>query len=197
MTKRVVIAGILGGLTMFVWLFVAHEFLPLGELGVQEIANEGPVLSAMQSSIPQAGLYLFPGFGLGPNPTSTQRHAAMPAYMKKYEQSPHGILVYHPASGAFNFGGALAKEGAINLLEGLLAAWLLSFAAARKPYSARAGFVVILGVLAAITTNLEYWNWYDFPGNYVAGYMVTQIIGFTLVGLVVATFVKTEVAVGS
>lgn len=197
MSKRVVIAGILGGLTMFVWLFVAHEFLPLGELGVQEIANEGPVLSAMQSSIPQAGLYLFPGFGLGPNPTSAQRNAAMPAYMKKYEQSPHGILVYHPASGAFNFGGALAKEGAIDLLEAFLAAWLLSLGAAGRAYSARAGFVIILGVLAAVTTNLEYWNWYDFPGNYVAGYMVTLIIGFTLVGLVVAAFVKTEVAPGS
>ena len=197
MAKRVMIAGILGGLTMFVWLFVAHEFLPLGELGVQEIANEGPLLSAMQSSIPQAGLYLFPGFGLGPNPTMQQRNAAMPAYMKKYEQSPHGILVYHPASGAFNFGVALAKEGALNLLEAFLAAWLLSLAAAGKAYSARAGFVVILGVLAAVTTNLEYWNWYDFPGNYVAGYMVTQIIGFTLVGLVVAAFVKSEAASGS
>ena len=197
MAKRVVIGGILGGLTMFVWLFVAHEFLPLGELGVQEISNEGPVLSTMQSSIPQAGLYLFPGFGLGPNATSAQRNAAMPAYMKKYEQSPHGILVYHPASGAFNFGGALAKEGMINLLEGLLAAWLLSLAAAGKAYSGRAGFVVILGVLASVATNLEYWNWYDFPGNYVAGYMVTQIMGFTLVGLVVAAFVKTEVAVRS
>ena len=197
MAKRVVIAGILGGLTMFVWLFVAHEFLPLGELGVQEIANEGLVLSAIQSSIPQAGLYLFPGFGLGPNPTSAQRNAAMPAYMKKYEQSPHGILVYHPASGAFNFGAALAKEGAINLLEAFLAAWLLSLAAAGKAYSARAGFVVILGVLAAVTTNLEYWNWYNFPGTYVAGYMVTQIIGFTLVGLVVAAFVKNELAPGS
>ena len=113
MAKRVVIAGILGGLTMFVWLFVAHEFLPLGELGVGEIANEGPVLSAMQSSIPQAGLFLFPGMGLGPNPTMAQRNAAMPAYMKKYEQSPHGILVYHPPSGAFDFGAALAREGAI------------------------------------------------------------------------------------
>ena len=194
MGKRVVIGGILGGLTMFVWLFVAHEFLPLGELGVREIPNEAPVLSAMQSSIPQAGLYLFPGMGLGPNPTMQQRNAAMPAYMKKYEQSPHGILVYHPASGAFSFGGALAHEGAINLLEGLLAAWLLSLAAAGKAYSARAGFVVVLGVLASVTTNLEYWNWYDFPGNYVAGYMVTQIIGFTLVGLVVAAFVKSEVA---
>lgn len=193
MAKRVIIAGILGGLTMFVWLFVAHTFLPLGEMGVREIPNEGPVLSAMQSSIPQPGLYLFPGFGLGPNPTSAQRNAAMPGYMKKYAQSPHGILVYHPPSGAFNFGAALAREGTINLLEGLLAAWLLSWAAAGRAYSARAGFVVILGALASVTTNLEYWNWYDFPGNYVAGYMVTQIIGFTLVGLVVAAFVKSEV----
>lgn len=197
MAKRVVIGGILGGLTMFVWLFVAHDFLPLGELGVQEIANDGPVLTAMQAAIPQAGLYLFPGMGLGPNPTMQQRNAAMPAYMKKYEQSPHGILVYHPASGAFNFGAALTREGAINLLEGLLAAWLLSLAVAGKGYSARTGFVVILGVLASVTTNLEYWNWYDFPGNYVAGYMLTQIIGFTLVGLVVAAFVKSEIPVRS
>lgn len=197
MAKRVVIGGILGGLTMFLWLFVAHDLLPLGELGVQEIANDGPVLTAMQAAIPQAGLYLFPGMGLGPNPTMQQRNAAMPAHMKKYEQSPHGILVYHPASGAFNFGAALTKEGVINLLEGLLAAWLLSYAAAGRKYSGRAGFVVILGVLASVVTNLEYWNWYDFPGNYVAGYMVTQIIGFTLVGLVVSAFVKTEVAVRS
>lgn len=197
MAKRVVIGGILGGLTMFVWLFVAHDVLPLGELGVQQIANDGPVLMAMQAAIPQAGLYLFPGMGLGPNPTMQQRNAAMPAYMKKYEQSPHGMLIYHPASGAFNFGAALTKEGVINLLEGLLAAWLLSLAAAGKAYSGRAGFVVILGVLASVTTNLEYLNWYDFPGNYVAGYMVTQIIGFTLVGLVVAAFVKAEVAVRS
>lgn len=197
MAKRVVIGGILGGLTMFIWLFVAHDFLPLGELGVGEIPNEAPVLSAMQAAIPQAGLYLFPGMGLGPNPTKQQRNAAMPAYVKKYEQSPHGILVYHPASGAFNFGAALAKEGMINLLEGLLAAWLLSLAATGKPYSARAGFVVILGVLASVATNLEYWNWYDFPGNYIAGYMVTQIIGFTLVGLVIAAFVKSEMPVRS
>lgn len=197
MAKRVVIAGILGGLTMFVWLFAAHDLLPLGEMGVSEIPNEGPVLGAMQSAIPQAGFYVFPGMGLGPNPTMAQRNAAMPTYMKKYEQSPHGILVYNPPSGAFHFGAALAKQGAINLLEALLAAWLLSWAAVGRAYSQRAGFVVILGALASVTTNLEYWNWYGFPGNYVAGYMVTQIIGFSLVGLVVAALVKGEVALRS
>ena len=194
MAKQVAIAGILGGLAMFVWLFVAHEFLPLGEMGVGEIPNEAAVLTAMQSAIPQGGLYLFPGFGLGPNPTSQQRKAAMPAYMKKYEQSPHGILVYHPASGAFPFGAALAREGLLNLVEGLLAAWLLAWAAPARAYGARVGFVVVVGILATLTTNAEYWNWYEFPSSYTAGYMITQVIGYTLVGLIVAAFVKSDVA---
>ncbi len=64
MAKRVVIAGILGGLVMFCWLFVAHEFLPLGEMGVGEIPNEGPVLSAMQGALSHAGFYIYRGFGL-------------------------------------------------------------------------------------------------------------------------------------
>ena len=197
MARRVVTAGILGGLAMFVWLFVAHEFLPLGEMGVGEIPNEARVLSPMQAAISQAGLYLFPGFGLGSNPTSQQRNEAMPTYMKKYEQSPHGLLVYHPPSGAFRFGAALAREGALNLVEGLLVAWLLSWAAPARGYAARVGFVVIVGILATLTTNMEYWNWYEFPSKYIAGYMITQVIGYTLVGLIAAAFVKSEIAVRS
>jgi hypothetical protein len=57
--------------------------------------------------------------------------------------------------------------------------------------------VAVAGILAAVSTNVEYWNWYDFPGNYVAGYVATQIIGFTLIGLVVAAFVKSDVAARS
>ena len=197
MAKRVAIAGILGGMAMFVWLFVAHEFLPLGEMGVGEIPNEATVLTAMESAIPLGGLYLFPGFGLGPNPSSQQRKEAMPAYMKKYEQSPHGILVYYPASGAFPFGAALAREGLLNLVEGLLAAWLLAWAAPARAYGARVGFVLLAGTLATLTTNAEYWNWYEFPSSYTAGYMITQLIGYTLVGLIAAAFVKSDIAAGN
>ena len=197
MAKRVVIAGVFGGLVMFVWLFVAHEVLPLGEMGVSEIANDAGVLAAMQSAIPNSGFYIFPGFGLGPNPTSAQRNAAMPAYMKKYEQSPHGILIYHPPSGPFNFGKLLAQEGTLNLVEGLLAALLLSWAAAGRGYAARVFFVAVTGILASLTTNVEYWNWYEFPSNYVAGYIITQVLGYFLMGLVIAAFVKDEATVRS
>jgi hypothetical protein len=188
--KRILLAGILGGLTLFVWLFIAHELLGLGEVGVKEIPNEAAVLTAMQVAIPDGGFYIFPGFGLGPKPTREQQNAAMPGYMKKYEKSGHGVLIYHPPSGAFNFGLLLGREFGLNVLQSLLAAWLLSCAASGRTYAGRVAFVALAGVLAAVSTNVEYWNWYDFPGNYIAAYMTTQVSGFILAGLVVAAFVK-------
>src|SRR5260370_8309770 len=164
--KRILPAGILGGLALFVWACVAHQVLGLGEMGVGEIPNETPVLNSMRGAIPEAGFSIFPGVGLGPNATIEQRKAAMPEYMKKYEQSPHGVLVYHPASGPFNFGAALGREFALNVLQALLAAWLVSCAATGRSYSARVGIVVVAVVLFAISTKAQYWNWYAFPANY-------------------------------
>jgi hypothetical protein len=195
--KRIVLAAVLGGLTLFVWMFVAHDLLGLGETGVGEIPNEAVVLSAMRGAIPETGFYIFPGFGLGPKPTIEQRNAAMPEYMKKYEQSPHGVVIYHPPSGPFNFGKLLGREFALNVLQALLAAILLWCAASGRNYGARVGIVTVAGVLAAISTNVEYWNWYEFPGNYTAGYMTTQIVGFVLAGFVIAAFVKNDAAVRS
>jgi hypothetical protein len=195
--KRILLAAILGGLTLFVWMYVAHDLLGLGEMGVGEIPNEAVVLNAMRGAIPEAGFYIFPRVGLGPKATMAERKAAMPEYMKKYEQSPHGILVYHPASGPFQFGAALGLELALNDLQALLAAWLVAGVASGRGYSARVGVVVVAGVLAALSTNVEYWNWYQFPGNYVAGYMTTQIVGFVLAGLVIAGLVKNTTAAAS
>ena len=58
--KRIVLAAILGGLTLFVWMYVAHDLLGLGEMGVGEIPNEGVVLSAMRGAIPESGEW-YPG----------------------------------------------------------------------------------------------------------------------------------------
>src|SRR5437667_11113742 len=127
--KRIVLAAILGGLTLFVWMYVAHDVLGIGEMAVGEIPNEAVVLSAMRGAIPEAGFYIFPGVGLGPKASSAEGNAAMGEYMKKYEQSPHGILVYHPASGPFNLGATLGRQFALQVLQALLAAWLVSSAA--------------------------------------------------------------------
>jgi len=61
MKKRILLAGILGGIAMFIWTSIAHMTLPLGETGIREIPNQQAVLGAMQTNIgQQSGLYLFP-----------------------------------------------------------------------------------------------------------------------------------------
>ena len=71
---KILLAGILGGIVMFIWTSIAHMALPLGEAGLGEIPNESTVLSAMQSNIgEQTGLYVFPGRGLGKNATRQEK----------------------------------------------------------------------------------------------------------------------------
>jgi len=55
---------------------------------------------------------------------------------------------------------------------------------------------LVAGILASIATNVSYWNWYGFPCVYTASYMLIQIIGFFLVGIV-AAFVLRKNSVGT
>src|SRR5580693_9206522 len=97
MANRVLLAGILGGIGMFIWSSLAHLVLSLGAAGISEIPNEAPVLSAMQASIGEtSGFYTFPGTGLGADASSQQRRDAMAQYEQKLAANPSGILIYHP-----------------------------------------------------------------------------------------------------
>ena len=97
---RILLAGVLGGIAMFVWTSMAHMALPLGEAGINEIPNESAVLSAMQSSIgDNAGLYIFPGLGVGKNATREEKSEAMKQMQQRIAANPSGILMYHPPAG--------------------------------------------------------------------------------------------------
>jgi hypothetical protein len=48
---RVVIAGVLGGIAMFVWTSIAHLATPLGALGFSQMTGEATVLPALASGV--------------------------------------------------------------------------------------------------------------------------------------------------
>ena len=189
--NRILLAALLGGIAMFIWTSIAHMALPLGEAGIREIPNESAVLSAMQGNIAEnEGLYIFPGFGLGPNPSREAQHEAMKHMDEKLARHPSGILMYHPAgSRPLVMVRYLSIEFATDLLEAFLALFLLSLTNLTS-FGARLGFVVLAGVLAAIATNISYWNWYGFPTVYTAAYMLIQVVGFLCVGLVAGLVLK-------
>ena len=190
MNKRVLLAGLLGGIAMFAWTSLAHMVLPLGDAGIKEIPNEQGVLSAMNGALGEApGFYFFPGTGLGPDATMQQKRAAMDQYGQKLAVNPSGILIYHPAGAKPMTAGQLGTEFLTELIEALLAVTLLSQTRLTS-FASRLGFVTGSGVLATIATNVSYWNWYGFPATYTAAYMLTGIIGFICVGLVAAVVMK-------
>jgi len=187
---RILVAGIVGGIVMFVWTSIAHMALPLGEAGINEIPNESAVLSAMQGSIgDNAGLYIFPGLGVGKNATKEAKNEAMKQMQQRIAANPSGILMYHPPGRPFAFGKSLVIEFSTEVLQAILVIWLLAQTRIGS-FAGRVGFVLIAGFLAAITTNVSYWNWYGFPGVYTASYILIEIVSFFLVGIVAALLLR-------
>jgi hypothetical protein len=187
---RILVAGVLGGIAMFIWTSIAHMALPLGAAGIREIPNEQAVLAAMRANIgEQSGLYLFPGLGLGPNPSRAQKNEAMHHVGEKSANNPSGILMYHPPGRPLTIGKWLGIEFATELVESMLVVFLLAQTRVSS-FGGRVGFVFLAGILAAIATNVSYWNWYGFPCVYTASYMFIQVIGFICVGIVAALVLR-------
>jgi hypothetical protein len=191
---KILLAGILGGIAMFIWTSIAHLVLPLGEAGISEIPNESAVLSAMQSNIgDQTGLYIFPGLGVGKNATRQEKNEAMKQIAAKAASGPSGLLMYHPTR-PFTFGKWMAIEFGTELLEAILVVFLLGQTRIAS-FAGRVRFVFVAGILAAIATNVSYWNWYGFPSVYIGSYMLIQIVGFFVVGIVAALVLRKHAVV--
>src|SRR3984893_13022235 len=187
---KVLLAGILGGIVMFIWTSIAHMALPLGEDGLGEMPNASGHLGAMKSDIGgQTGLYIFPGWGLGKNATRREKEEAMKHMGEKIATNPSGILMYHAPGRQLMLGKLLGVEFGTELLEAILVVFLLAQTRIAS-FAGRVGFVLVAGILAAIATNVSYWNWYGFPCVYTASYMFIQIVGFFLVGIVAALMLR-------
>ncbi len=184
-TTRIILAGVFGGIAMFIWSFVAHDLLPLGEVGIDQFHNETAMLDAMKTNIGEsAGLYMFPGHHVGRNATRQEKEEAMKSAMDKAATGPSGLLLYHP-SREFNFGKLLGVEFATELVEAILVVFLLAQTRIDS-FFGRVSFVFFAGILTAIATNVPYWNWYGFPKRYTAAYMFIQVVAFLIVGIVAA-----------
>lgn len=186
---RKILAGILGGLAFFAWSSIAHVATGIGETGLSELPNEQAVVSALKANVTAPGLYFFPGYGLGPNATHSQKMAAMKDLAPKIKAGPIGLMVYHPTGYDALSPRQLLTELATNIIQVFLAVLLLGQTTITG-FAGRWGFITLAGILAAISTNISYWNWYGFPGNYTVAYISTIAMGFVCAGLVAAALVK-------
>ena len=185
MSTRVILAGIVGGIVMFIWNFVAHDLLPLGEMGVRLIPNEDAVTSVLQTNLGDtSGFYVFPSGGLTPGATREKKEAAMKKAEEQMAAGAGGVLIYRPKR-IFNFPKRLGIEFATEMIESLLAVFLLAQTRITS-FGGKVGFILTAGILAAIATNVPYANWYGFPKTFTLAQMIMMFVSFLLVGIVAA-----------
>lgn len=181
--KKVLLAGILGGLIAFVWSSIAH-MLPTGHMGLSTLnEKEDAVLAALKSNVAQPGLYFFPGVEMS-GATAEQRSA----WEAKLKAGPYGLLLYHPNGGEAISPKQLLIEFLSTVLCGLIAAFVL--ASTVGTFGSRAITVALLGLFAWLAISISQWNWYGFPFAFIALDALDQIIGWLLAGLLMAKMIR-------
>lgn len=187
---RIIIAGILGGIALFIWGGIWHEVLPFQLNGLRSLPREQALET--KAKLQDAGVYISPGYDVPDAAPFAIRLLSMRKLARKSPDEPRQFLVYHPVTQRIS-ARPFVVEFLTNIVQALIAGFLVAQARLRR-YSSRLGFIVVLGVLASMTTNISFSNFYGFPVGFVTTNMIFLAIGYLIVGLIVAAIVKTPVS---
>ena len=180
---RTVIAGVIGGIVLFLWGAIAHVALPIGEMGMKVASQQDATLTALQASADKgAGVYMIPGM----SPEEWRDEAAMTAFQSKHKDAPSAFLVYDPTPNPVlqSMGAPLVRQFVIDLLVALLAAWVMAQAA--TSFGTRVLMGTAMGVAAWLSVSVPYWNWYRFPMDFTIGALLDSGLGLAIASLPMA-----------
>jgi hypothetical protein len=186
--KTSVIAGIVGGIILFLWSFLAWVVLPLHTATMHPISDENAAINALGPLLTSKAVYDMPH-----DPGMRGGQAAMDAYTKKVERGPTGMIIYDPQGADPMMGKQMFMGILLDFLTAFLAAWMLaSSLLLSAPYMTKVMYFVMIGVLISVSQHLAYWNWMRFPTDWTLAQIVDTIVGWTLAGLGIAALVKPE-----
>lgn len=180
---RIVIAGIIGGIVLFIWSALAHTALPIGEMGFKLPVEQRSALSILaRTATSGPGVYTYPSTA----PETMNDADAMSAFRQKYAGSPYAFVVYQPGGNPAltSMTPNLVKQFLFVTLAALLMAWVLSQLSAG--FGRRVVVAGSLGLFAWLIVNVPYWNWFVFPLQFTIGAVIEQVVGWLLGGAAIA-----------
>jgi hypothetical protein len=176
MDRRVVSAGLFGGVIGILWTVLSMGLVPLRDsMGWKEVPNEETVLQALDANLTEAGLYLVPGHS-PPDSLFRARHETGPFF--RVHSLPNGT------------------EGPIRplisilslLLAPLIPAWILVQACRHgsPSFVMRVGVVASFGVFLALAANIQLWGMELYLLTYALFLSANGILTWVVIGLVLA-----------
>ncbi len=182
MAKKVLSAGIGGGIVIVVWLFASNAILPYKGNMIHKIApNQLAIHRVLKENIAEPGTYTCPY--LGPEEESL---------LPDYRNQPVYSIIYegyrHSGAGAPPFLFPIV----IPFVVALAASWMLSMTSEKilSRYYRRFLFVALLGGIIALYDDILQISMGPQPDDYQIFLAVNNVITWALAGLVIAWRVK-------
>lgn len=174
MFKRVITAGLLGGVVLMLWTFVVNGLLGFqARIDMKQIAAEREVYEVLTEHVVEPGRYVC-------NPALTPE-----------ERFPDGEPVFSILYGGVGHeaaGGLMLVGLVVFFVAPTIGAWLLSQASkgVLASYRRKVMFFVAIGLLLAVFADLPSFGIGGYPARDAVALGVNHIVVWTLVGLVVA-----------
>jgi hypothetical protein len=179
--KNLIIAIILGTLALFIWNAVSWMVLGLHDNTLKNIPESVVEAGDMKNAMPEPGVYHYPGLA---------EDADWEAVTQKMQEGPViSLLVFLP-EGTTPFS---PKSFLISFLLNLLAVGMAAYFLMQtklSSFQSKALFVGLLGVFAGVVVELPTGSWYGFPAFYLTIQMIDYIVGWFLVGAILAWRIK-------
>lgn len=188
---RIVLAGLAGGLVVFVWGAVSWMGLPFHTKSLHNVPQSEVLIAHLKSAGAPTAVYHYPGFlhDESGTPVPAERQNA---WFEQHRGGPYIPLLNYRAEGFEPFAARQFLVGLlVDVTSAMFAAWLLC-ATGRTfaTYRARVLFVAGLGVFATLTINVQQWNWMRYPAEFALPGVIDAPVAWLLAGLVIARIAR-------
>ena len=182
MCKKVIIGALLGGVVLLLWQFAVRELLGIYDDAFVKLKDPAAVEAVLKENLPEenitgSGMIVIPH----PEPGDTDDEA------KAMEKLTTGFSLFGAVNlaGGNSFGTTLGIQFALNVLASAVLMFVL-LAANPSTLGSRIALVLCFAVFAVLTELIPNWNWGGSSLAYIGRQIGEQIVGWALVGLVLA-----------
>ncbi len=190
MTRKVLLAGLAGGVALFVWGIVAWTVLPVYGGALRTLPGEDRVVQALREGGATRGVYVVPALPRNLRKAGTPASEADQAWAEKFRRGPRALLVYDPSGRSpTRMFRPLARALALCLAAATFSAFVLSRLRIHGHF-ARIFFLTALGLFGWLLGPALLGVWFFYPADYLLAALAEALGGWLIVGVVQAGMVK-------
>jgi hypothetical protein len=173
--KKLIRAGILAGLVIFIWGVISWMLIPWHSNTLHHFKDESAVATVLQTNVVNSGVYFMPQS----DSINSSAETAKPMIFASIELA--------------GMSSSMTKAMAITLLTQVLAAFLVAWLLMQTvglSFFGRVGFVMVFAIACGLVSIVPYWNWFAFDWKYSLVSYADLLIGWYFAALVLAKFCK-------